>query len=122
MNSSIVIIDDEGLVSSSLTAFLEDKGFSVSSAADAAEGFKLIKELKPLLAIIDLTLPDMSGEDLAQKVLSGNPDFKCIIFTGYSDYEIPEKLIKAGMDKKAVLHKPVMNLESITELIAYLTG
>src|SRR5438270_10848695 len=67
----IVIVDDHPLFRKGLEQLINstDDAFNVcGEASDAAEGMSVIRELKPDLAIVDLSLPGASGIELVKKI------------------------------------------------------
>jgi len=64
----IVAVDDEESLLKVVTYALEQEGFEVHSAGDAAGGAFLFHEVKPDLLILDVMLPDKSGLDLARDI------------------------------------------------------
>lgn len=64
----LLVIDDELGVRQSLTAYLEDSGFTVYDAPDASTGLALFNELLPDLVITDLSMPDTNGLTLLQQI------------------------------------------------------
>ena len=59
-----VVIDDEEDITSFLTAILEEHGFTVRVAHEAATGEELIRESPPDLILMDLMMPGRSGVQL----------------------------------------------------------
>ena len=57
----ILVVDDEPDVVAYLTAFLEDNGYAVVSAADGKEGFARALTEHPDLITLDITMPQESG-------------------------------------------------------------
>jgi DNA-binding response OmpR family regulator len=68
MALKIFIVDDEQLIIDVLQAYLEREGYEVYSANNGAEALKKIKEQKPDFLILDLMLPDISGEEICRQV------------------------------------------------------
>ena len=64
----IVAVDDEESILKVVTYALEQEGFEVHTATDAAGGAFLINEVKPDLLILDVMLPGKSGLDLARDI------------------------------------------------------
>jgi DNA-binding response OmpR family regulator len=60
-----LIVEDDPLIARVLTEVLEDEGYSVRVAADAAAGRELLRETPDLL-VLDLSLPDAFGGDLLE--------------------------------------------------------
>jgi DNA-binding response OmpR family regulator len=70
VNERILIIDDEPSVHEVVRAYLERDGFIVYSARDGAEGLELAMTKRPDLLVLDLMLPDVSGEEICRQVRS----------------------------------------------------
>jgi DNA-binding response OmpR family regulator len=70
VNERILIIDDEPSVHEVVRAYLERDGFIVYSAHDGAEGLDLAMTKRPDLLVLDLMLPDVSGEEICKQVRS----------------------------------------------------
>ena len=58
----------------------------VGTAGSAMEAIKLVDELKPDLALLDIGLPDMAGIELAEKLREVNPDLYIVFITAHSEY------------------------------------
>jgi two-component system alkaline phosphatase synthesis response regulator PhoP len=65
-NKRILVVDDSYTISEFVGIRLSEAGYTVFKAADGAEGFKKIKELKPDLVILDIKLPDMEGFEVCR--------------------------------------------------------
>lgn len=65
---SVVIIDDEPDVAIYLAAVLEKKGHTAHTAGNAAEGFALVKSLRPDVACIDIVMPEETGVALFRRI------------------------------------------------------
>lgn len=64
----IVVVDDEESILKTVHYALEQEGFEVHTAKDAAGGAFLTEEVKPDLLILDIMLPGTSGLDLAREI------------------------------------------------------
>ena len=64
--NNILIIEDEESVSQVLKAYLEKEGYKVSCTTKGLEGIELFKTIDFKLVILDLMLPDISGEEICQ--------------------------------------------------------
>jgi DNA-binding response OmpR family regulator len=64
----ILVIEDDRAILRGLVDNLEYESYQVLSATDGAEGYRIIREQKPDLIILDLMLPRMSGYELCRKV------------------------------------------------------
>jgi len=103
----IMLVDDDQGIRSSTRAMLEDLGFRVTTHGDGASAFDEF-EKTPWdfdLILTDMTMPKMTGDELAKKILALNNDQKIILSTGYSDRIDREKALASGIC--AYLEKPV---------------
>jgi len=66
------------------------------SARNAEEGYSLYASAQPDVMVIDATLPGMSGYDLAQRVLTSDPEARIIIFTTNDEPIAAVRAIKIG--------------------------
>jgi DNA-binding response OmpR family regulator len=64
----ILLVDDETLITDSLSYSLKREGFQVEAAADGLSALKAIEELKPDLIVLDLMLPDISGLEVCRRL------------------------------------------------------
>jgi DNA-binding NtrC family response regulator len=70
MNERILIVDDEASIHEVARAYLERDGFIVYSAYDGREGLEIALTKRPTLIVLDLMLPDLSGEEICREVRS----------------------------------------------------
>lgn len=113
----VLVIDDEPAICMSLTAFLEDYGFSASSAESAEEALDLMRNNTYDVCIVDLRLPGISGEDLIIQARERYPEQRHIIYTGSISYNLSEKLQALGMRPEHVFLKPVRVLMLLVKCI-----
>jgi DNA-binding response OmpR family regulator len=64
----ILLVDDEQLITESLTYSLKRERFDVEIAADGLTAIKKAEELKPDLVVLDLMLPDISGFEVCRRL------------------------------------------------------
>jgi DNA-binding NarL/FixJ family response regulator len=85
--SRIVIADDHPIFREGLVRTIErDKAFSVvGQAGDGSEALKLIKELHPDLAVLDVSMPVMDGVEVARKVHEEAIPTELVFLTMYKD-------------------------------------
>lgn len=61
MTASIVLIEDDREISSTMTTVLQNAGYTVDTAPNGVEGRKLIEDKSPDLVITDMMMPRMGG-------------------------------------------------------------
>jgi DNA-binding response OmpR family regulator len=65
---SVIVIDDEPDVAAYLAAVLEKRGHVAYTAQTAAEGFSIIKQVRPDVACIDVVMPEETGVALLKRI------------------------------------------------------
>ena len=100
-----VIIEDETLFRKLLQGFLEeDRRFEiVGEARDGVAGLELCRQLKPDLVLLDLGIPELSGEQLAEALFQELPDCRVLVVSADDDPSIAKWL--AGVGVKGFVHK-----------------
>jgi CheY-like chemotaxis protein len=67
---TVLIVEDERELRDTLNEILEDRGFSVVTAANGREGLERLRSITtPCLVLLDLMLPEMSGWEFRQEQL-----------------------------------------------------
>jgi len=97
---TILTIDDSEIVRKQLMEMLcEIKGVEWVKAAECAEeGLELALTLKPMLVILDLSMPYTSGVEIIPKLKQISPSPMLIVLTNYSDSIYQEHCINLGAD------------------------
>lgn len=99
----IVIVEDEILIGVFVQEALRDAGFSVDFAADAKTSL-LLFEIAADAAVIDVGLPDLTGDQLIQQLRQAAPSLAIVLTTGY-DHHRYEALF-ASDPRIRILGKP----------------
>ncbi|MEA2060448.1 MAG: PAS domain S-box protein [Thermodesulfobacteriota bacterium] len=105
-SENIIIVDDEESVLLSTKELLEDYGYSINAFSNGQDTFNAFKK-NPYefdLLITDMTMPHMSGDELAQKSLDIRKDLKIILCTGYSENMSEARAREIGI--RQFLQKP----------------
>ena len=67
-NVRVLVIDDEESIRRALKSILSARKYEVTLAATAAEGIDMAIETNPELIVLDLSLPDMDGQDVCREL------------------------------------------------------
>ncbi len=70
MGKKILVVDDDPNICELVSIALSTKGYSVNIAQTGSEGIKEVAIFLPDLVLLDMTLPDMEGIDVAKKIKS----------------------------------------------------
>jgi CheY-like chemotaxis protein len=73
MSASILIIDDQITALENLEAQLKDEGYKVYTALDGEEGLRKCSFCKPNVVILDIYMPGMRGDYVAEAI-KNNPE------------------------------------------------
>lgn len=105
----ILVVDDEPLLAKATRQMLERLGYEVdwrSNGIETLDVFKRRSEEKPFdLVIIDPTMPQLTGVDLARELLQLRPDLPILLCTGFSEKINADRASSLGI--RGVLMKPV---------------
>ncbi len=111
----ILFIDDEEMLMEMGRYLLEELGYRVTPVADSTKALELFRAQPGQfdLVITDMTMPGMTGADLAREMLKLRPDLPIILCTGLSEIINEEKAMAMGI--REFVMKP-LNLRKIAEL------
>ncbi len=107
----ILFVDDEEALVEMGEEILAELGYEVTSRMNGHEAFALLKEDPSRfdLVVTDQTMPEITGIELARKIIAIRPDMPVIICTGYSQLVDADKARAAGI--KAFVMKPLTRRE-----------
>jgi len=117
---NVLIVEDEPHLRDALRLILEDRGFSVATAATGGAGLELARRGDLDLVITDLRLPDMTGLDVLRAVRETNPRAALILTTSYGSPEIFAEARSLGA--AAILDKPFSPAQLLHMIDATLGG
>ena len=79
-------------------------GYQTLALGDARAAVKALRRHSPAVAVIDLTLRDVSGLKLAREIKEASPETECIVLTGYASQESP--IAAVGLGAYSCVQKP----------------
>jgi DNA-binding NarL/FixJ family response regulator len=94
----VMIVDDHEIVREGLLVTLAaDPDLSlVGAAANGHDALELARRARPDVALVDLRLPDMSGEQLCRELLAGIPGIAVVVLSTYLSEEAVRSALRAG--------------------------
>ncbi len=95
---TLVLADDHHLVREGLRLLLETRLHCrvVGEAATGAEAVALVREHRPDILIVDLSMPGMSGIDVTRAVVSQAPETRVIVLSMHGDEPHVREALRAG--------------------------
>ena len=95
----ILVVDDEPFLVDIAREMLTQVGYRVTACTDSGEALNRFKGGPHTfdMVITDMTMPKMTGMDLAAEILKIRPDIPIILCTGYSESITPEAAGRMGI-------------------------
>src|SRR5437773_2247279 len=103
MKSKILLVDDDPAVRRMLSRVLEDEDYTVLLATNAAEALEVASAAGVDVALLDLNLPDQTGWELFERLISAHPLLPIVILTARANQLFPA--LAAGVG--ALMEKPL---------------
>jgi excisionase family DNA binding protein len=121
-NSTILIVEDDTEINELIKQYFEIKlpEYKILQAFDGFEAGRSVSEYKPIILILDITLPGIDGYTLCKNIKS-DPDLNSpyiIAITGMSEEDAKQKILESGAD---AFYKKPLNLEELVNKIIEFT-
>ncbi len=116
-NKKVVVVDDDASVQEVTRAYLERDGYLVYVAGTAAEGLAVAERVKPGLVVLDLMLPDRSGEDVCREIRERS-DVPILMLTAKASED--ERVAGLALGADDYLTKPFSPRELVARVRAIL--
>lgn len=98
MESSVLIVEDDPEIQQYLAAFLRDNGYETHTASDGKSALDTLNKLIPDIILLDLGLPDISGEDVAKEIRNKYKALPIIILSARDSTKSIVKGFDIGVD------------------------
>jgi two-component system, CitB family, response regulator DctR len=94
----IIVVDDSPIIRDYLeTTFNRTEGCTVvGMAADGIEAVKIIRELRPQVVVLDITMPHRNGIEVLREIRKEDSDMVIIMFTADPSVVLEEICLKEG--------------------------
>jgi DNA-binding response OmpR family regulator len=100
----ILAIEDDSAVQRVLTRLFETEGYSVDLAKDGLSGLERFSKKRPSAIVLDLRLPDISGEEVCQQITRVAPGLPVIVLSAKT--ELTDKVVLLEMGACDYVTKP----------------
>jgi len=119
MGATILVVDDEDSIRTSLAGILEDEGYQTVFAVDGMEALELAKKELPDLVLLDIWMPRLDGIDTLQKLKELYPGLTVVMMSGHGTIETAVRSTKMGAYD--FIEKP-LSLEKVIVTVANALG
>src|SRR5512147_889930 len=92
----ILIVDDEEIVRESLSAWLEQDGYTLAVAPDGETAVEMLKAEPWSILLVDLKMPGMDGLQVLEEAKRLQPDISAVIMTAYATVDTAVTAMKIG--------------------------
>ncbi|HLP58328.1 MAG TPA: response regulator [Candidatus Deferrimicrobium sp.] len=116
-NIRILVVDDEEIITFTLAAFLEDRGYDVLTANNGDNALEILKQEIRDVAIVDIRLKEYDGNIFILKAHEIQPKLKFLIHTGSSTYSIPPEIARLGVASEDIFLKPIRDFNALFKII-----
>lgn len=120
-NETVLLVEDEEGLRTLLKESLEEKGYSILTAADGIEAINTYTaEMKRIAVVLsDMGMPRLNGSAMYAALKAINPKVKVVFITGYVEMEVREELMEAGVrgfiDKPFLLDTVIRRIREIID-------
>lgn len=94
----VLVVDDEPKILEALEAYLENSGYRVFAATDGEKALQLFTRVNPALVILDVMLPDLSGEEICKQIRKQGSKVPIIMLTAKVDEDFKVQCLDYGAD------------------------
>jgi two-component system nitrogen regulation response regulator NtrX len=116
MTKTIMIVDDEPSIRTSLEGVLEDEGYKVISASDGREALKIMEEEMPDLVLLDIWMPGIDGIETLKRMRAIHLGLQVIMISGHGSIETAVTATKLGafdfIEKPLSLEKTLVTVQN----------
>jgi two-component system, NtrC family, sensor kinase len=117
LGGRVLLVDDDSLVRASMLVMLQEVGYDVDEAPNAAAALEALRNSRPDVLVTDFAMPGMNGLALAQLARSMHPGLPVILVTGYAEHTGSQR---TSDHIDARLHKPFTAQALVSEIDALL--
>jgi putative two-component system response regulator len=95
-NNNLLIVDDDPYVLESLSSFLTEYGYTVSTCQNGRDAHKKIKEQRFDVVLTDIKMPEVTGIELLRLIHIIDPQLPVILLTAFAELDVAVDAVKRG--------------------------
>lgn len=94
----LLLVDDHAILRAGVRMLLQQQPdiTVVADVGSGAEALTIVEELRPDVVILDISLPDKSGVNVARELVRRHPDGKVLVLTMHEEVNYLQQLFEAG--------------------------
>lgn len=119
----IAVVEDDLPIAFMYEAKLKLAGYDVRVAYNGSSGFELLKQFSPDLVLLDIRMPEVSGDEMLEKLRETDwgANIRVIILTNLSKDEAPHSLRFLNVDRYIVKahHTPLQVVDIVREVLGH---
>lgn len=116
MSGRVVVVEDEALIRLDLVEMLGEAGYVVvGQAGDGESGLRLIRTLRPDVALMDVKMPILDGVSAAEAIAEEHIT-PIVLVTAFSQSDLVQRALAAGVQGYIVKPFALSDLEPAIEL------
>ena len=98
MSIRVMLVDDHSMVSEVLSALLarEPDIDVVATAKNGREAIATVREVKPDIIVMDVSMPEMNGLEACRRIMAEAPESRIIVLSMHAEREYVVEALKAG--------------------------
>lgn len=122
MSKKLLIVEDDKDLLINMIAFFEDEGYDCTGAYSAEDALVHLEDNLFDLAIVDIGLSHMSGDEFISLARARHQHLKFIIHTGQNSFQLSDELRSLEIHDRHVFRKPLLDFTPIMQELALLIG
>jgi len=116
MKKTILIVDDEPAIRSTLSGILKDEGYGVAASSTGEEAKKSVLSAMPDLVFLDVWMSGIDGIRTLEEMMAINPELPVIVMSGHGSIETAVRAMKRGAYD--FIEKP-LSLEKVVRMVQH---
>lgn len=94
----VLVVDDDASMAKFLSSYLARRNFDTSTASSGEEAIRMFRVYDPLLVLLDVSMPGISGLETLERIKQIKPEVSVIILSGQNNPELIFRASKSGAD------------------------